>query len=82
VRERFALDAMSLLARAFAGLAFLLTSLSVALFLPAGTLEYWQAWLFLAVFGTAVFLITIDLMLHDRALLARRVQAGPTAERP
>lgn len=72
---------MRLTLQAFAGLAFLIAVLGAALFVSAGTLAYWPAWAFLAVFTTAVSLITVDLMLHDPALLARRVQAGPTAER-
>ena len=73
-------DRMSLAARAFAGLVFLLGVLAVALFVGAGTFAYWQAWVFLSVFTTAVASITIDLARRDPALLARRVQAGPIAE--
>ena len=67
--------------RAILGLAFLLAVLAAATFIPAGTLAYWQAWVFLAVFGTAVIAITIDLARRDPALLARRVHAGPIAEK-
>jgi protein-S-isoprenylcysteine O-methyltransferase Ste14 len=67
-------------ARALAGLAFLLAVLGVALFAPAWTLDYWQAWAFLAVFAVSVAAITIDLLRRDPALLERRVQAGPIAE--
>lgn len=66
--------------RAFAGLAFLLVVLGVTIFGSAGTIGYWQAWVFLAVFGGATALTTIDLAVHDPALLERRVQAGPMAE--
>jgi protein-S-isoprenylcysteine O-methyltransferase Ste14 len=55
--------------------------LAAALFGLARTWAYWQAWLFLAVFGLAAGAITVDLARHDPALLARRVQAGPTAEK-
>jgi protein-S-isoprenylcysteine O-methyltransferase Ste14 len=68
------------LAKAFFGLAFLLIVLGVALFAPAGTLEYWHAWVFLAVFGAVTLAITLWLAARDPALLARRVQAGPLAE--
>jgi protein-S-isoprenylcysteine O-methyltransferase Ste14 len=67
--------------KAFAGLAFLLAVLGAALFAPAWTLAYWQAWVFLGVFASATIAITIDLAVRDPALLARRVQAGPVAER-
>jgi protein-S-isoprenylcysteine O-methyltransferase Ste14 len=67
--------------QAFAGLVFLLAVLAAALFVPAGTVDWWQAWAFLGVFGAAVTAITIDLALHDPELLARRVKAGPIAEK-
>src|SRR5215467_6654880 len=70
-----------MLAKAFAGLAFLLAVLGAALFAPAWTIAYWQAWVFLGVFASATIAITIDLAVRDPALLARRVQAGPIAER-
>jgi protein-S-isoprenylcysteine O-methyltransferase Ste14 len=67
-------------AKAFIGLAFLLLVIGAALFVPAGTLAYWQAWLFLATFGSATLSITIYLAVADPALLARRVAGGPVAE--
>jgi protein-S-isoprenylcysteine O-methyltransferase Ste14 len=67
-------------ARAFLGLAFLMVVLALALFVPAGSLRFWQAWAYLAVFGVCVILITLDLMRNDPELLARRVRGGPTAE--
>jgi protein-S-isoprenylcysteine O-methyltransferase Ste14 len=67
--------------RAFGGLLFLLVALVVALFLPAGTLDYWQAWVFLAVFGLSVLAITLDLLRRDPQLLERRTSAGPVAEK-
>jgi protein-S-isoprenylcysteine O-methyltransferase Ste14 len=66
--------------QAVGGLAFLLVALGAALFGPARTFDYWQAWVFLAVFGIATAAITVDLARRDPALLARRVHAGPTAE--
>jgi protein-S-isoprenylcysteine O-methyltransferase Ste14 len=68
------------LAKAFLGLAFMLAVVGAALFVPAGTLDYWQAWTFLAVFGAMTLAVTIDLAVRDPALLARRVHGGPTAE--
>jgi len=55
--------------------------MALALFLPAGTLNYWQAWFFLIVFGVSVFAITVYFMVKDPKLLERRVQAVPTAEK-
>jgi protein-S-isoprenylcysteine O-methyltransferase Ste14 len=66
--------------RAVAGFAVLFAALAAALFGPAWSFDYWQAWLFLAVFATAGAGVTIDLARRDPALLARRVKAGPAAE--
>src|SRR5215468_4917623 len=66
--------------KAVAGFVFLFAALAAALFGPAGSLDYWQAWVFLAVFAIASAAITVDLARRDPALLARRVQAGPAAE--
>jgi len=55
--------------------------MAVLLFLPAWTLDYWQAWVFLAVFGVSALAITLYLMKKDPKLLERRMLAGPTAER-
>jgi protein-S-isoprenylcysteine O-methyltransferase Ste14 len=51
------------------------------LFLSAGTIHYWQAWWYLAVSFGSSLLITLYLSRYDPALLARRVSAGPTAEK-
>jgi protein-S-isoprenylcysteine O-methyltransferase Ste14 len=67
--------------KAFGGLLGLLLAMALLLFLPAGTLDYWQAWVFLALFGTASLAITMYLMKKDPGLLDRRVYAGPTAEK-
>ena len=60
---------------------FLLLIMAALLFLPAWTLNYWQAWAFLAMFGALSFAVTLYLMIKDPKLLARRVYAGPTAEK-
>jgi protein-S-isoprenylcysteine O-methyltransferase Ste14 len=67
--------------RAFGGLLFLLLVMAVLLFVPAWTLDFWQAWAFLAVFGVSALSITVYLMKKDPKLLERRVYAGPTAEK-
>ena len=70
----------NLIIKAFGGLFFLVLVLAVALFLPAGTLSYWQAWVFLALWTVSVGAITLYLMKRDPGLLERRVAAGPVAE--
>src|ERR1700674_2859070 len=67
--------------RAFGGLLSLLIVMAVSLFVPPWTLNYWQAWLFLAVFSASVTAITVYLMKNDPKLLERRVNAGPGAEK-
>ena len=52
-------------------LAFALTS--VMLFLPAGTLDYWQAWLFLVVLFVPVLFLCAYFVKNDPALLKRRL---------
>jgi protein-S-isoprenylcysteine O-methyltransferase Ste14 len=54
--------------------------LGVLLFLPAGTLNYWQGWLFIVVFMTSVTAVGVYLSLKDPALLERRKNIGPGAE--
>ncbi len=69
-----------LLARAFLGFAFLFAVIAVVLFGAAGTLDYPRAWWMLAVFFGSAGAITIWLWFRDKALLERRVKAGPGSE--
>ncbi len=55
--------------------------MALLLFLPAGTIRYWQAWVYLGIFFGASSLITRYLTRHDPALLKRRLRGGPTAEK-
>jgi protein-S-isoprenylcysteine O-methyltransferase Ste14 len=52
----------------------------VLIFLPAWTWNYWQGWLFFAVFGASATSFTIYLARYDRPLLERRLKAGPQYE--
>ena len=56
-------------------------TLAALLFVPAGTLDYWQAWAFMAVFVGATTAITVYLAIEDPKLLERRMKAGPRAEK-
>jgi protein-S-isoprenylcysteine O-methyltransferase Ste14 len=67
--------------KAFGGLLRLFLSLAVLLFLPAWTLDYWQAWIFLAVYSLSGLAVTIHLMKNDPKLLERRINAGPGSEK-
>ncbi|MUL63443.1 hypothetical protein BOO86_03115 [Mycobacterium sp. CBMA 234] len=57
-----------------------LVAIGVLLFAPAGTFDYWQAWVVLAVFAFSVWLPSIYLQLTNPAALQRRMRGGPTAE--
>ncbi|MBA3867895.1 MAG: isoprenylcysteine carboxylmethyltransferase family protein [Anaerolineae bacterium] len=70
----------NLLAKSFGGLIFLLVFLGAILFASAGSLSYWQAWLYIAVFGISTLFVTLYLVKYDQKLLESRVAAGPTAE--
>lgn len=72
---------MSVNAKAWVGIGFLALTMGLVLFLPAGTIRWWEGWVYLGVFFGASIPITIYLMRHDPALLHRRVAAGPAAER-
>jgi protein-S-isoprenylcysteine O-methyltransferase Ste14 len=52
----------------------------VLLFLPAGTFDYWQAWVFLIVFAITTNIPALYLAVTDPATLQRRMHAGPMAE--
>jgi protein-S-isoprenylcysteine O-methyltransferase Ste14 len=57
-----------------------ITAMAVALFVPAGTVRYWQGWTFIAVFTACSVLSGVYLAVRHPDALARRVKAGPTAE--
>jgi len=72
---------MALAAKAWLALAILTLVMSLLLFIPAGTVHYWQAWIYLSIFTGASMLTTLYLMNKDPALLQRRMSGGPTAEK-
>lgn len=63
------------------GLGRFVVSLLALVFLPAWSLRYWQGWLFVVVFGGAAVAISLYLLKHDPQLLAKRLKAGPGAEK-
>ena len=71
----------SLNKKAWLGLLFLALVMGLLLFVPPGTMRYWQAWTFLAVYFSSALFITLYLMKKDPALLARRMRGGPGAEK-
>jgi protein-S-isoprenylcysteine O-methyltransferase Ste14 len=67
--------------RTILGFGQLFVVLALALFGPAWTLSFWQAWVYLFVFAACTFPIAAYLWKSDRKLLERRVNAGPQAEK-
>ena len=67
---------LQMLASSLFGLVFF----GVLLFLPAGSLNYWQAWVFIAVFTVVTTIPTIYLAVKNPEALQRRMHAGPMAE--
>jgi protein-S-isoprenylcysteine O-methyltransferase Ste14 len=63
------------------GFTQLIVVLGTLLFGTAWTFDYWQAWVYLFVFAASCALITAYLWKKDPELLARRVNAGPGAEK-
>jgi len=57
-----------------------LVAFGLMLFLPAGTVHYWQAWVFLAVFTVMSLFPGVYLLRKDPAVVERRMRAGPKAE--
>ena len=68
--------ALQFIASSVFGLAFF----GLGLFLPAGTFDYWQAWVFIGVFMACTMLPNLYLAATNPAALQRRMNAGPTAE--
>ena len=67
--------------KAWLSLAALAVVMGLLVFASAGTLSYWQGWVYLAIFFGASALTTRYLMQRDPALLERRMSGGPTAEK-
>jgi len=70
-----------LVARAWLALAVLIVLTGAVLFVAAGTVDYWQAWVYLAIFAGGSVLTTLYVLRRDPALLKRRMSAGPAAEK-
>src|SRR5262245_3494861 len=55
-------------------------ALAAVLFGPAGSLRFWQGWLYGFVFVAATAVISVYFLKHDPRLIERRMRAGPLAE--
>lgn len=72
---------MDTITKAWVSLFVLTLIIGLLIFVPAGTTNYWQAWVYVALYFTASGLIVLYLTMRDPALLARRMRGGPTAEK-
>jgi protein-S-isoprenylcysteine O-methyltransferase Ste14 len=68
------------MAKLFASLVGLILVMGAMIFAAAGTLDYWQAWIFLACYFGSSLVISLWLFRNDPALLERRMRGGPLAE--
>ena len=66
--------------KAARGLLQLPIIMGLLLFVPAWTLDFWQAWVFVIVFFVCSLVITVYLAVNDPKLLERRMKVGPAAE--
>jgi len=66
--------------KALFGILRTLVILVLAVFVPAGTMRYWQGWASLAAFFFPACAITVWVARRDPALLERRLKAGAKAE--
>jgi protein-S-isoprenylcysteine O-methyltransferase Ste14 len=71
----------ALYVRALRSFVLGILEMGALLLLPAWTLHYWQAWVWMSVFVSASAAITVYLAIRDPTLLERRMRAGPTAEK-
>lgn len=60
--------------KAVGGLLYVFVAVSALIFLPALTIDYWQAWTFLAVFFVSISAIFFYIAISDPNLLARRIK--------
>jgi protein-S-isoprenylcysteine O-methyltransferase Ste14 len=67
--------------KAAIGVLQTLFMLVAAIFIPVGTLRYWQGWVCLGMFFIPACAISLWVARNDPALLERRLRAGPRAEK-
>lgn len=54
--------------------------IGLLLFGSAGTINYWQAWVFIAIFAVTTTVPNVYLALRQPEVLQRRMQSGPASE--
>jgi protein-S-isoprenylcysteine O-methyltransferase Ste14 len=71
---------MKLAAQSIGSMVFGLVFFGVALFVPAWTFDYWQGWVFIAVFMVSTLGPSLYIAVKYPEALQRRLHGGPTAE--
>jgi protein-S-isoprenylcysteine O-methyltransferase Ste14 len=71
----------SLILRTLLGFIQLHLTLGILLFVSAGSIKFWQAWVYLAVFFVCELVLTGYLVKYNQKLLESRLSAGPVAEK-
>lgn len=74
-------DRKDLLRRAMRSTVLFLVAMAAMLFLPAWSLRYWEAWVFLLLFGGLCVGGTLYFIKHDPKLVESRLAVGPAAEK-
>jgi hypothetical protein len=60
--------------KAITGLIWLQSIMAVMLFVPAGTLHFWEAWAFWLLFSVLSTVVTFYFLKHDPGLVERRLK--------
>jgi len=71
----------NLVLKALGGSLTLYTILALLIFIPFGSIKFWEGWVYLCNFALSSSLITSYLWRKDPKLLERRTKAGPVAEK-
>jgi protein-S-isoprenylcysteine O-methyltransferase Ste14 len=71
----------SLAAKALIGFAKRIVIVGLLLFIPAWSLDFWQAWIFLILYFVSHLTIIIYFLRTDSRLVERRLKGGPRAEK-
>lgn len=71
----------SLTKRALGAQVRFVAMLAVLIFASAGSLRYWQGWIYWFVFSGATTWLARHFLKHDPALVERRMRVGVRAER-
>jgi protein-S-isoprenylcysteine O-methyltransferase Ste14 len=74
-------DSKNLAWKALSGLIKVTVILGLSIFVPTGSLTFWQGWIYLLIFSLSAAMITFYLWKKDPKLLERRMKAGPWAEK-